>query len=163
MQRPPDNSLRQFWQVATGKGALSCDHFVEDHAQSVNIASIVQRVSPYLFGRSVVNTANQRFRDGNLLVTGRACQAEVHHLNLPPAVQHQVFGLDIAVNNVTLLVGKIEGVSNLGSILSGQVLWHDSIDLQQAADRRPLYKLHHKIKNAALLPRVKDLNDIWMI
>src|SRR5581483_2927266 len=91
------------------------------------------------------------------------CQAKIHHFYPTPAIKHQIFGLDVAVDNVTLFVCRVERVGDLGGVFGGQMLRHHCIDLQQAADSWPLHELHDEIEKSALLPGVKDLHDIRMI
>src|SRR5579875_2550164 len=93
----------------------------------------------------------------------RACKSKVHHFDFAPTVQHQILRLDIAVNHVAFFVGKIQCISDLGSILRRQVLWHHAIDLQQATYRWTLHILHDEVEEASLLSRIIDLHNIWMI
>src|SRR5574340_211372 len=123
--RSGNNGLRQFRQGATGEGTLSRQHLIKYNAERVDVAAVIQRMPPALFWGGIVNTADQCLRDGDLLVSWRARQAKIHYLNLAPPVQHQVFRLDIAMNDVALFIGNIKRVSNLRGILDGEMLWHD--------------------------------------
>src|SRR6266487_1547696 len=96
-------------------------------------------------------------------MTWSAGQAKIHDFNLAPSIKHQVFWLDIAMDNVALFVSRIKCVSNLCCIFSSQVLGHRSIDEQQASDRWPLHVFHDKIQQPTLLPRIVDLHNIRMI
>src|SRR5690349_16243864 len=109
---------------------MPADHFVKDDPERVDVAPVIQRLSPDLFGRGIVNAADQSLRHSNLLVPWSSSQAKIHHFDLAPTIKHQVFWFDIAMNDVALFVGGTKRVSNLCSILSGQVLGHGPIDLQ---------------------------------
>src|SRR5258708_16219465 len=127
---PCHNSLGQFWSGPTSKWSMPADHFVKDDPERIDVAPVIQGLSPDLFGRGIVNTTDQRLRYSNLLVPWSSSQAKIHHFDLAPAIKHQVFCFDIAINYVALFVGGPKCVSNLCSVLSSQVLRHGPIDLQ---------------------------------
>src|SRR5450755_3303372 len=106
-------------------------HLIEHDPQGIDIAAVVQRVTPDLLGRSVVDAAYQRFRNRNLLMAGSTGQPEVHHLDLAPAVKHQVLRLNITVNDIALAIGHVEGISDLGRVFNRQMLKDSSINIEQ--------------------------------
>src|SRR2546430_12540215 len=90
-------------------------------------------------------------------------QTKIHDLDLPPTIEHEILGLNVAVNDMALFIGSIKRISNLSCILDSQMQGNLPIQVQQAGQRRPLDKFHHEIEQPMLLPCVIDLDDIGVI
>src|SRR5258708_35348770 len=101
---------------------MPADHFVKDDPERIDVAPVIQGLSPDLFGRGIVNTTDQRLRYSNLLGPWSSSQGKIHHFDLAPAIKHQVFWFDIAMNYFALFVVGPKRVSNLCSVLSSPVM-----------------------------------------
>ena len=80
------------------EGAVAGEHFGENHAQSPNIATPIDLPAHSLFGRHVANGADDSVL-GSRLVTEDASQAEVNDLDQAGGSEHDIGGLDVAMDN----------------------------------------------------------------
>ncbi len=95
-------------------GAHAGDHLVEADAEGVDVGAPVEVAAKELFGRDVVEAADDGADAGDALEAGDASEAEVEDFDAIPAIDEKVFGLDVAMDKLTLFVGVGEGVGGLG-------------------------------------------------
>src|SRR5262249_41954872 len=113
---------------------LTGKHFGEDHPQRVNIAAYGGLAALFLFrghvgGGSAANVAS---RDR----VGRGCQAKVHHEHLAAAVDHDVGGLEIAMQHA-FFVRRSEARAQTARELNGFIAGQAPDAAQQGSEILP--------------------------
>ena len=105
----------RFGRRRAQEGALAAGELVEHDAQREQVRPRVGAFAPHLLGRHVAHGAENRAgvgRSHRLLVvrSGSWCrllgQAEVENLHAAVAEQHDVLGLEIAVNDAAVVCGR---------------------------------------------------------
>jgi hypothetical protein len=108
--------LEQFGHARGGEGAVTGKQLVKHDTQRIHVAVVPQRLAPDLFGRHVTRRADV----GNLVL---AClmqisRPEIGYLDVGPARDHDVRGLDVAVHDA-LPEGVIERAAGFERDLDG--------------------------------------------
>jgi len=132
------------------------DHLVEDDPQREQIAPPVERRAFDLLRRHVGGAADHHAGAGQLhLLADRLGDAEVGDLHLARLGEHQVAGLDVAVNDSRFVRGAerlgglrdhLERLLHVGKLRLGETL----------AERLALDELHHQVE---LIPFGADVVD----
>ena len=153
------------------KRARPGGHLVEHAPEREDVRAVVDRASLRLLGRHVANGAHDDSRRGpgreRRLFRGRGeerrlCaqlrQAEIQHLDVSACRNHQVFGLDVAVDDA----GGVRGRQRVGGL--HRVVEHlleiavRSID--QIAERHAVDQLHRDEMNRPALAGRLRLPDV---
>ena len=100
-------------RVVRHKGQLAGKHFIEHHAQRVNVRLIGDIVASGLLGSDVVYRADSLVRHGLGLALEESGYAKIGHLNGAVLQQHDVLGLDVPMDN-SLFVSALQRHQNLG-------------------------------------------------
>ncbi len=82
-----------------GEGDLAGDHFVDDDPQGIDVRALVDLGRLRLLGRHVLGRADHDAGTGEPRRVERPGDAEIHHLGVPLAVDHDVLGLEVAVDD----------------------------------------------------------------
>src|SRR5437868_10749772 len=99
---------------ASAEGRLARQHLVEDDAERVYVGALVERLAQRLFGRDVARRAVGDLRGVGRLRADQFDDAEVGYLDAVAARDHDVGGLEVAVDYAAsrraVLVAVDEGV-----------------------------------------------------
>ncbi|MDH3943421.1 MAG: hypothetical protein OEV06_04945, partial [Anaerolineae bacterium] len=95
--------------VFEGEGAGG--EFVKDDAEGVEISTLVNLSTHGLFGRHVEHGTNDGAVDGHSGGDGTG-KTEIHEFDSAVGIDHEIFGLEITVDDA-LFVGMLEGGANL--------------------------------------------------
>src|SRR5215467_3627119 len=122
------------------------EQFVEQAAGRVQVAAGVDPLTAGLLRGQVLRGADdlRRLRHRGLGVAHRPGDAEVHHLDLAGAGQHDVARLDIAVDD-PVAVAVIQGTKYAVGDLEGPLRQQPAVVAQQVAQRTPVHVLHHDV------------------
>ncbi len=127
--------------------------------QAVNVGAVVDAVRVFgLFGSHVINGSHVRVTlgqaAGNRLAEGIAGvddpgEAQVEHADCASAVEHEIAGLDIAMND-SLFVGGLEAAGGLDQVVDGVGDRQRSVLADDAFEVDPLDVIHHQEMDAAV-------------
>jgi hypothetical protein len=126
----------EFRQRVGGERLLAREQFVEDEPERVHVALDGQLPARELLGRHVLGRALDGVLAAELL--GESGQPEVHHADVAGVVDHDVRGLEVAVQNARVVRGGEAG-ANLPGDLDGLVFGQPAESLEH---RRQLFTLH---------------------
>ena len=93
------------------KGQPSRQHLIQHHAGGVDVGTCIDAVAPRLLRRDVMDGA-QRLLGQGLAGVCQACDAEIGHLHAAVPQNHDVLGLDVAVDDAAA-VGMLERLADL--------------------------------------------------
>ena len=136
------------------------EELVEDDAGRVEIGALVDRGSPRLLGREILSRPDDRARLGHLAGPGPG-DAEVGHLDAPLAVDEDVVGLDVAVDD-PVLVGVPEGGEDLAGVRDRDGNGARAARHDQLLERAALDVLHHDEVRPVDDAAVVDRDDVRM-
>ncbi len=149
----------------TADGQLAGEHLVEDHAQGIDVGTVVdlQWVLD-LLGGHVLRRAHDLSRAGERQVVRflahQLGDAEVGDLHLAAPVEQDVLGLDVSMDDAHV-VGILQGVADLrddGQRLRGRQL----AVVQQTAEVYPVDELHEEVVEPVGLAEVVYRHDVRM-
>src|SRR5262249_11739857 len=154
--RATQDCLTHLGQRLATVGTLAGDHLVKADAKRIDIRAAIQRAAEELLWRDVVETADDSANAGDALQAGDTCQTEVKHLDAAPAIHQQIFRLDVAVDNLPVCVGVVEGVGRLRGDLHRLTNWQATPLLQHVpgGDTREVF--HDEIEVLVLAARAVD-------
>src|ERR1700722_6200920 len=145
-----------------GKRQLAGEHLVENDAHGIEIGAAIAALALHLLWRNIVGRAQHGGEVGVCKAARRsvAGNAEIDELDVVIFIDHDVLGLQVAMNNA-LRVDVIESLENLNSDSNGAVLWKAAFveNLAQQAARAPL----HNHVNAGVFLSAEDAHDVGMI
>jgi len=153
-------------QLKAAHRRLAREHFVDDHAERIEVRAMIDRLRlVHLLGSHVTQGAERHAGEGECHVERFAAQqlgqAEVGDLHAALFVEEQVLGLDVAVHEA-LLVRVFEGVANLrhdGQRLGGR----EPARLEKLPEIHAVHILHDDVVEAARFAEVVDINDVRMV
>ena len=151
----------------TDERRLAGEDFVEHAAQRVDIGAGVDRLAAGLLGRQVLRGADHRGGLGHAVGVGqRAGDAEVHHLHRAGLADHDVRGLDVAVDDA-VLVAEVQRLAGVGDDLDRALGRHRALGVHDVAQRDPVDVLHHDVGQRPVrglgLAGVVDRDDGGMV
>ena len=147
------------------EGDPAGDHVVESGAEAVDIGSAVDvDLAADLLGGDIVRRAVglALFALGGLDIGRLAGQTHIGQLHDALRVDHDVLGLDVAVDQA-VGVGVLEGVADLDDDLDGFLLAEDVPVGDVVGDGLALDVLHDEIVVAARLADVDGLDDVRVV
>ncbi len=143
---------------------LPSEDFVQHATQRVDVGAGVDGFAARLLRRQVLGGADHRGGLGDAVarVGERAGDAEVHHLHGAGLADHDVRGLDVAVDDA-VLVAEVQRLAGVGDDLDGLPGWDRSVAVHDVAQRHAVDVLHHDVGQRAGrrlgLPGVVDRHD----
>ena len=147
-------------------GSSPGQHFVEHHAQGVNVRALVHVLRVLqLFGRHVVRRADGqaagRQRDLVLGLAEQLGDAEVGDLHPALRVEQDVLRLDVAVQDA-FVVGELERLANLRHE-HHRLLRGEPARLHRLAQVYAVHELHQQVEEPAGLAEVMDGDDVRVV
>ncbi len=142
--------------------------FVEEAARRVEVRAGVDLLALGLFRREVLGGADHRgrLRHGHAGVAHGAGDAEVHHLDLAVAGQHDVGRLDVTVDDA-VAVRVLQALEDADGHLHGALGQQLATGVEEFAERGAVYVLHHDVRDGdpvdVVLARVVDRDDRGMV
>ena len=139
---------------------LSAQEHVERGRQRIDVAPLVHLAGPSrrLLGRHERRGPEDRAADRGVALGGRELgQPEVHDVEASLGVDHQVLGLEVAVDDAPL-VGVGDGA---GGIAHGGDGLGDR--KARALEARAVHELHRDVRPPLGLSHLVDMNDAWMV
>ena len=133
-------------------------HFVHDNAEGIEVGTAVNLRTLGLLGRDIVDGAERLTREG-ILSGGDAGNAEICDLDAAVLQNHNIVGLNVAVDNPTA-VRVLERFTNLGGKMQGFAPVEDSLLLHILLERNTLDEFHDNIVNVIRTRNVVDTHDI---
>lgn len=82
----------------------SGDHFIEHHTGGVQIGACVNKATPGLLRRDIVDRAQRLLGQSAVAPGGHPRDAEVGHLYAPVPEHHHIVGLDVPMDNAPAVV-----------------------------------------------------------
>ena len=139
----------------------ACKHLIEDDAEGPDVGPVVDRLAAGLFRGHVRHGSDDPRGQGSRRKIRRPGQAEIHNLGTPGGSEHDIVGLDIAVND-PLLVGGLKSPGQLdGQVQSlGQVEGAGAKKLPQV---RAVDKLHGDEEPSVGFADLMDGGDMRMV
>ncbi|MNY02582.1 hypothetical protein D3C86_1351560 [compost metagenome] len=150
-------------QVARVEGGLEGEHLVDERPQREQVAAAVHQARvAELLGRDVGDGAEGGAGGGH----GRQValdprHAEVRELHGPGLGEHDVVGLDVAVDDPRL-VRVVEGRADLDRDVHHLLDREGGLLLQEVAEALALEQLHGHVVAIAVLAVVVDRDDVGM-
>ena len=141
-----------------GERHLPGEQLVEDDAERVEVGACVDPLALRLLGRQVGGGAEHRGGRGHRLVAHRARDAEVGHLHRAVVGEHDVAGLDVAVDE-QVLVRVGERTAHVGGDLQAAVLGQPA-GVERLLQRAPVDALHDDERLVAVDARVEDDDEV---
>ena len=132
---------------------MPAEQLVQDDAEREDIGAPVERLAAELLGRHVRDLALERSGAGRARAVGRFGDAEVDHLRGAVAVDEDVVGRDVAVDQaerLSVAVAQIVRVLQTGRGLRD--------DLQDLREREQLVQLGRALGDAAQVRAVDELH-----
>ena len=149
--------------IGAGKGHFARQHLVEHHAERVDVAAGIAALSFDLFGRNVVGRAHGRreLGEGDAAGAGVGGDAEIDELDVVVGVDHDVFGLQVAMHHA-VRVNVVEGIEDAqrdadGALRRQLPLFAEDLPKQPALD-----PLHDHVNLAAVVVG-EDLHHPGMV
>ena len=156
-----DNFIDDRGDVLAGEGLFAGQHFVEHDAQRKNVAAAVHRAPLHLLGRHVAGRAHDVRGLLGAAELKNLGSAEVRDLDGVVGGQHQVGGLDVAVNNVAFM-GVLQRAAGLvhDAQRAGQGKGMSAI--QKSLQALAFHQLHGDVVEAVFFAGVVDHHDVGM-
>ena len=151
--------------VADGEGILTVERhatgetLVGHDAQRINVAATVERLRLGLLGTHVVRRADRHSGPGQLAARRRLRDAEVGDHRVPVLIEHDVVGLDVAMDDF-LLVGVGERAAHFGEDLLDLGGRQYATRREDAGERLAPQKLHHEVNDSARFPDPVNRDDV---
>ena len=141
------------------------EHFVNDHAEAVDVGAVVDVVRPFVLLRGHVGRATERRAgEGQGEVAPRvaddAGDPEVDDLHAALRIEQDVLGLDVAVPHA-LRVGRGKGIANPRH--HGERLRRsEAPGPHRLAEVHAIHELHEEVEKAAAFPAFEHGDDVGM-
>jgi hypothetical protein len=123
-------------------GAVRRQHLVQRDSERVDVAARVGVGGEHLLGRHVAAGAHRHSRARQAALAHHLGDAEVHHLDDALAIQHDVAGLDVAMNDAGA-VGMAEPQQRLAKHGNGALGRQRSAAMNHLRECFAVDKFHH--------------------
>ena len=141
------------------EGHLTCNHFVKHYANRINIGFFVGLFSSCLLGAYIVNRADCLIGNSSLVTAGKTGNTEIGNLNCSVRQNHNILGLNIAVNN-TLIVSVLKSAKNLNRKVNRILPTETSLSFNILLKGNSLNVFHYNVLNKVTEAYVINLNYI---
>ena len=154
-----DNFVDDRGDVLSGERLFAGDHFIEHDAERKNIAAAIHRAPFHLFGRHVAGRAH----NVRGLLRGAKLKnlsgAEVGNFDGVVGREHQVGGLDVAVNDVAFM-GELQSVASLVQDSQGAGQRERVSAIQKSLEALAFHQFHGDVVQPVFFAGVEDHHDI---
>ncbi len=137
-------------------------HLVEHGPEGVDIGARVRDIAPELLGSDVLGGAQDRARVGEIPTAFGLGDAEVGHQDATVVGQHDVGGLDVAMDDAGE-VGGVQGVGHVGRDLHRPRRTERAVLLKVFPKGLAPHQFHHDRVDALDRDRVVDRHDAAMV
>ena len=141
-------------------GRPPCEHLVHDHAQGVDIRTVIHPGASGLLGRDVMDGA-QGLLGQRVLGGGDAGDAEIGDLDAAVLEDHHVMGLDVPVDDAAA-VGVLQRLGDLHGKMQRFPPGKGGALIHILLQRDPVDQLHHDIVQIVVFGHVVDADDVGM-
>ncbi len=143
---------------------LTGQHEIVRHAQRIEVASVVERVTLRLLGTHVKRCTHGHtgLRQVECLLALEATQAEVRHLHSTPLRDQNILGLHVPMDQ-PLLPGHTDRLRGLLHDRDGQRQVQRPLLPNIIPQVRPLDILHRDVMNLVDVPDRVDVHDIGVV
>src|SRR5476649_202239 len=150
-------------RIWPGKWRLPGEHFIQHHAQRVDVAAGIAPLTFYLFGGDVFGRSHdlRQLGERETPASGLGGDAEVDELDLVVLVDHDILGFQIAVDHA-VGVNVVQGVADPGGDSNRPAGWKFALLAEDLAEQAALDPLHDHVHLAAVLIR-EHLHDAGVI
>ena len=145
-----------------GEGQLAGKHLVENHAHGINVGAAVAALAFHLLRRDVVRRAEGggEVGIGEAARRGVAGDAEVDQLDVVVVVDHDVFRLQVAVDDA-VGVDVVERLKNAEGDVDGAVMGNAAL-VENLAQKAALAPLHDHVDTRTLFAAI-DAHYVWVV
>ena len=141
------------------EGNRAGGHLVEDHAEREDVGLRADRLALDLLGRHVERRADDRARLRHSRLLGGLGQAEVGDVHVIGGVDHDVLGLQVAVDDA-LVVRGLEAFRRLAEDAQEALGRQLALLLQDRGQVPPVDELHRQELDAVALAEIEDAQDV---
>jgi len=148
--------------VGAGEGELTGEHFIEDDADGIDVGPAIAALAFDLLGRDVIGGADGGGEVGVSEAAGGcvAGYAEVDELDVVVVVDHDVFRLEVAVNDA-IGMDVLERIENADGDVDGALL-RDAAFSEDVAEEAAGDPLHDHVHAGAFLS-AEDAHDLGVV
>ena len=156
---------------ACGDGSFTCEELVEDDAERVDVAAVVEPLAACLFGAHVGEFSAELAGRGSDGLVGRDGDAEVDEFGLSVARDEDVGGRDVAVDEAeasALLVAPVvdvgEAAADLGDDEEGELVREASsageLGAVDGAEVPAVHMVHGEEEGSVVLSNIEDGDEV---
>src|SRR5438105_1896386 len=154
-----DNFVDDRGDVLSRERLFAGNHFIEHDAERKNIAAAIHRAALHLFGRHITGRAH----NVRGLLRGAKLKnlsgAEVGNFDGVVGSEHQVGGLNVAVNDVAFM-GELQSVAGLIQDAQGAGQRERVSAIQKSLEALAFHQFHGDVVQPVFFAGVEDHHDI---
>ncbi|MPN51572.1 hypothetical protein SDC9_199220 [bioreactor metagenome] len=145
------------------EGNGTCQHFVQNDAERVDIRTFVHLFAPRLFGRKIMHGAHHVLFLGSILsLRYFFCDTEIRNKGFAFHIDQDIVRFDVAVDK-SFLVGVFHGQAQFFSNVHHKFNGESLVDCNDMLQGLPVDKVHNDVIPVVVCARVECTDDIRML